>query len=87
MPNPTVRANLKLIEELQKNQTEIGERVLELTNQLQNELALTANTLATVIEFMMREGLIQDMKTHRGRWLKVVDELKEVGQDEDSDTG
>lgn len=88
MANQTVKANLKLIEELQKenaemreNLAEMGDRVLQIfteSQKTQKAQALIAETLATLLGYMIRSGTFQDLKTHKRKWKAILERLREV---------
>lgn len=85
MANPTVRANLKLIEELQKQQAELEKAIAQGFKRSQRYQTFIAKTLAKLLELFMREGLLQDLKTHRGKWKQIVTALKEVTHAENTE--
>ena len=95
MPNPTVRGNLKLIQELQEACSEMSRNTISRLKALQGDQAAIASALLKMTEIMTQEHVVRDMLTHRAKWQVIQKQLKEIANakntegrrdGEDSDT-
>ncbi len=70
MPQQTVKANLKRIEELEAQNTELKQVV-------DNQKGI-AGALLKLTEVMTNAHTVRDMLTHRAKWVKIQNQLREV---------
>ena len=78
MTNPTVRGNLKLIEELQENQGMLIAWAQDSIEKLQADEAFIADLLDRVLTLMKDDKLSSQMFTYRAKWKETQNKLKEI---------
>ena len=87
MGNPTVRNNLKQIEELRINVGTLGACVADDLEALRANQVVLSETLTAMIEIMTQEHTVRAMLTHRSKWIAMLNNLKGIANAKNTDEG
>lgn len=85
MANPTVKGNLKLIDDMQENQVAIAEELSSLIKKIRQDQIVIAEGVSRLLDVMMEEGTVSRMLTYRGKWKGLQTKLKEIADAENTE--
>ena len=84
MGQQTVKANLKLIEELTDRVNVLEAQNSELSKVVKNQKGI-AGALLKLTVVMLEAGTVRSMLTYRSKWIKIQKQLREVANVQDKE--